>query len=152
MEIRNTYLTKNFTLHEMVRSVTAHRLKIDNTPSVEVLNNLVHLCREILQPIRDAWGEPIIVGSGYRCNDLNRAVGGARNSDHKYGCAADIHTVGDIPSRNKELYRMIQRMYKHGKLRKLKQVIDEYGYDWLHVAYQDGRTKKLGQFIHIYKK
>lgn len=151
MEIEGISLSRNFTLLEMVRSVTAKRMKFDNTPSVEVLNNLGHLCREILQPIRDAWGEPIIVSSGYRCYALNRFVGGARNSDHMYGCAADIKTVGDLPSRNKELYQMIRRMYKHGKLRKLKQVIDEYGYDWLHVAYQDGRSKKLGQFIHISK-
>ena len=144
-------LSKNFTLREMIQSVTAKRKNIDNYPGVYALAQLGELCRQILQPIRDAWGEPIIVSSGYRCYDLNRAVGGARNSDHLHGCAADIKTVGDIPARNHQLYDLIRRMYKDGKLPKLKQVIDEYGYDWLHVAYQDGRSNKLGQFIHINK-
>ncbi|MBP5628302.1 MAG: peptidase M15 [Bacteroidaceae bacterium] len=154
MEIKNqetVKLSANFTLREMVSSYTAKRKGIDNTPSVEAVNNLGRLCRRILQPIRDAWGEPIIVSSGYRCPDLNRYVKGAIGSDHIHGCAADIKTVGDQPARNKELFDLIRRMYKEGKLPQLKQVIDEYHYDWLHVAFQDGRTTKIGQFIHIGK-
>lgn len=147
----NIHLAKNFTLREMVQSRTAQRKHIDNTPTEYAFSCLESLCREILQPIRNEWGEPIIVSSGYRCYELNRAVGGVTHSDHLYGCAADIKTLGDLPSRNKELFVLIRKMYKEGKLPDLKQVIDEYGYDWLHVSYQDGRTKKLGQFIHISK-
>ena len=151
MKIENTYLTKNFTLHEMVRSCTAQRRGIDNTPSVEALNNLGHLCREILQPIREMWHAPIIVSSGYRCPALNKAVGGVTNSDHIHGCAADIKTLADTPDANKALFNLIRHLHKYGHLPKLKQCIDEYGYDWLHVSYQDGRSAKLGQLIHISK-
>lgn len=147
----NTLLSKNFSFCEMVQSCTARRKNIDNTPSVYAMTCLEKLCRDILQPIRDEWGAPIIVSSGYRCPELNKAVGGVTHSDHIFGCAADIKTVGDLPARNKVLFDLIRRMYKDGKLPHLKQVIDEYGYDWLHVSYQDGRTKKLGQFIHISK-
>ena len=152
METKNQELVKlsaNFTLREMVSSYTAKRKGIDNTPSVEAVNNLGRLCRRILQPIRDAWCEPIIVSSGYRCPDLNRYVKGVINSDHIHGCAADIKTVGDLPARNKQLFDLIRRMYQEGKLPQLKQVIDEYHYDWLHVAFQDGRTTKLGHFVHL---
>ena len=147
----NMKLSRNFTLEEMINSCTARRREIFNFPDSSSLKNLSLLCKEILQPIRDEWGEPIIVSSGYRCEDLNRIVKGAKNSDHMYGCAADIKTLGDLPSRNKQLFELIRRMYKEGKLPRLKQVIDEYDYDWLHVSFQDGRTPKLGQFIHICK-
>ena len=136
----------------MTRSLTARNRGIDNTPDEQCSANLEALCQQILQPIRDAWGAPIIVSSGYRCPALNKAVGGAAQSDHMYGCAADIKTVVDTPERNKELYLLIKKMYQDGKLPRLKQCIDEYGYDWIHVSFQDGRTKKIGQFVHVQRK
>ena len=145
------FFTEHFTLRELTRSATAQRKGIDNTPNALALSNLDRLCRRILQPIRYQWGEPIIVSSGYRCPDLNRAVGGVKNSDHIYGCAADIKTKEDTPERNKELFDLIRHMYKKGQLPQLKQVIDEYNYDWLHVSFQDGRSTKYGEFIHINK-
>lgn len=144
-------LSQNFTYREMTASATARRKKIVNTPSIQSYLNLVALCRDILQPLRDAWGSPIIVSSGYRCYELNRAVGGVRNSDHMYGCAADIKTVEDTPEENKKLYDLIRDLTKKGVLKYVKQVIDEYGYDWIHIAYQDGRSKKINEFIHINK-
>jgi len=86
----NYLLSKNFTLDEFVESSTASRLNIDNTPDFEVKNNLVRLCKEILQPLRDVLQRPIHVTSGYRCKTLNKAVGGVYNSQHCYGLAADI--------------------------------------------------------------
>ena len=83
-------LTKNFTLSEMVRSTTASQRKIDNTPSAEVISNLIFLCREVLQPVRDMTGRPLRVNSGYRSEALNRAVGGSKTSDHRFGLAADV--------------------------------------------------------------
>ena len=59
-------ITKNFSYQEMTKSLTAKRKGIDNTPSVASYNNLTHLCKRILQPIRDKWGAPIIVSSGYQ--------------------------------------------------------------------------------------
>ena len=133
----------------MTQSVTAQNRGIDNTPDEQSSANLEKLCQQILQPIRDAWGAPIIVSSGYRCPALNKIVGGAAQSDHMYGCAADIKTVVDTPERNKALFLLIKQMYEEGKLPRLKQCINEYGYNWLHVSYQDGRSNKHGQFIHI---
>ena len=84
-------LTKNFSLEEMYRSDTAQRCGIDNKPQTEeVVENLRALCTEVLQPIRDHLGKPVVVSSGYRCKDLNKKVGGVENSQHLKGEAADI--------------------------------------------------------------
>lgn len=84
-------LTKNFSLEEMYRSDTARRCGIDNKPQTEeVVENLRALCLEVLQPLRDHLGKPVVVSSGYRCKDLNRKVGGVENSQHLKGEAADI--------------------------------------------------------------
>ena len=84
-------LTKNFSLEEMYRSDTAQRCGIDNKPQTEeVVENLRALCTEVLQPLRDHLGRPVVVSSGYRCKDLNKKVGGVENSQHLKGEAADI--------------------------------------------------------------
>ena len=84
-------LTKNFSLEEMYRSDTAQRCDIDNKPQTEeVVENLRALCLEVLQPLRDHLGKPVVVSSGYRCKDLNKKVGGVENSQHLKGEAADI--------------------------------------------------------------
>lgn len=126
-------LSKNFTLAELTASSTAQKLKIVNTPSVTELENLVKLCRNILQPIRDKYGKPIIIGSGYRCPKLNKAVNGAANSDHMYGAAADIHTKSDKPADNKELFDIIVKMAQNGEI-ECRQIIDEFSYNWLHLS------------------
>ena len=78
-------LSEHFTLEEFVLSPTALRLEIDNTPSSSALSNLQSLAIEILEPLRRAWGKPIVVSSGYRCRKLNDAVGGAKNSQTEKG-------------------------------------------------------------------
>ncbi len=84
-------LSNNFRLSEFTRSDTAKRLGIVNEcSSVEQVLNLAHLCHMVLQPLRDRFG-PIRITSGYRCPEQNRAVGGASNSQHMRGEAADIH-------------------------------------------------------------
>jgi hypothetical protein len=82
-------LTKNFSLQELIRSSKAEQLKIDNTPSDELIAKLVFLA-EALERVRSALGVPIIVTSGYRCQALNKAVGGVTSGDHTMGRAADI--------------------------------------------------------------
>lgn len=142
-------LTKNFALEELTASETANRLKINNTPPAEVQAKLRLLCEYILQPLREAYGKPIIVSSAYRCDVLNRAVGGASNSDHKFGCAADIHTLSNVPACNKELFDIAVNLMRNGKLKHVKQIIDEYNYKWIHISYQDGRTIKRNQVLHL---
>lgn len=140
----NMKLSQNFTLEEMTRSATAQKKGIDNTPPREAVENLSVLCRDILQPIRDAWGDSIIVTSGYRCPKLNSAVGGAKNSQHCYGSAADIKC-----SNNKELFRTIQSLIKLGKIN-CRQLIDEYNYSWIHISTQDtAHSYKLNEVLHL---
>ncbi len=140
-------LTKNFTLEELCASPTAKRLGIKNTPRNTGEEKLSILARDILQPIRDAYGKAVVVTSGYRCGKLNEVVGGAKNSDHVYCCAADIRSTSDTPEDNKRLWEIVVWLYKQGKLPTLKQCINEYGFDWIHVSFQDGRTSKKGQFL-----
>jgi zinc D-Ala-D-Ala carboxypeptidase len=139
-------LTKNFSLGELTRSYTAKVLRLDNTPDEASTERLRLLCRKILQPLRNAWGFPIMVNSGYRSRDVNRHVGGVSNSDHLYGCAADI-SVGSVA--NKRLFSLAVEMMKSGELQDVKQIIDEKNYSWIHISMQDGRTKKRNEVLHL---
>ena len=132
---------KYFTIDELCKSATAKRLKIDNTPTQQIQQNLVALVDNVLDPLRQAWGQPIIVTSGYRCPDLNKAVGGAPLSQHCLGQAADIHTVSDTPADNKKLYQLIQKLGLP-----VDQCINEYGYNWIHVSFSPRNRR---QFFRI---
>ena len=82
-------LTEHFTLEELVHSNTAIRLDIDNTPPQQAADNLKRLAN-LLEKVRTTLNAPLIISSGYRCSKLNEAVGGARDSQHLLGCAADF--------------------------------------------------------------
>lgn len=79
-----------FSLEEFTHSSTAKRLKIDNTPSDEVVRNIQYGVQMVLDPLRRIIRSPIIITSGFRCSALNKAVGGVTNSWHTKGNAADI--------------------------------------------------------------
>lgn len=98
-------LTPHFELNELIYSSTAEKLGIDNTPTAKVIRNLSTLCQTVLEPLREAYGKPIYITSGYRGKALNVAVGGARNSDHLHGCAAE-----NSPLWTQEDIRRIPRM------------------------------------------
>lgn len=132
---------KYFTLTELTKSATAKRLKIDNTPNDEVIKNLTALVDNILDPLREAYGKPIIVSSGYRCPKLNKAVGGVANSQHRTGHAADIHTVSDTLEDNKKLYELVRTLDLP-----VDQCINEYNYNWIHVSYSQ---KNRRQYLSI---
>ena len=121
---------KWFTLKEFVKSNTAARLGINNNPSEDVKKNIELLVEKILDPLRESFGKPIIVTSGYRCKELNKAVGGAAKSQHMSGEAADIRTVEDSKSANKELFKLIIKLGLP-----FDQLINEHDYDWVHVSY-----------------
>ena len=128
-------LSKNFTLEELVFSITANNHGINNTPNAEAKACLKRLAVEVLQPIRDAWGQPIVISSGYRCAKLNAAVGGVKNSQHLLGQAADIKA--NNPKDNGKLHALIKKMVKDGRI-KVGQLIWEYGTKtcpkWVHVS------------------
>lgn len=81
---------KYFTIKELTSSHTAKKLGIDNTPTEEIKERLTYLIESTLDKIREAFGAPIIINSGYRCPELNKAVGGSKTSHHKYGYAVDM--------------------------------------------------------------
>ena len=129
---------KYFSINELTRSTTAARLGIDNTPPAEAARSLEALVANILDPLRKAYGKPIKVTSGYRCPMLNRAVGGARNSQHIKGEAADI-TAGS-PTENLYIYNLLKNL-------PVDQAINEYNYSWIHVSYNTQRHRR--QFFSL---
>ena len=127
---------KYFTLDELIHSDTADRLCIDNTPDDDAIDNLDRLVTRVLDKLRDGWGRPIIVTSGYRCKELNAAVGGARNSQHLKGQAADI-----ISDDFEEFRRFVRRWCKDNEF---DQCIFEHsgGREWIHISYVEGRNRR----------
>lgn len=128
---------KYFTVAEMMRSDTAARKGIDNKIPKEYLDNVLQLIEKVLDPLREKYGKPIIVTSGYRCPALNKAVGGSPTSDHMRGCAADIHGTPSTKAENKRLFYMIQSLGLD-----FDQLIDEKGFSWVHVSYREGNNRK----------
>jgi len=141
-------LSKNFTYEELTKSNTASRLKINNSPDDEALAKLKKLANDVLQPIRDVYGKPIKVSSGYRCLKLNEKVGGTVNSQHVKGEAADITSITDTVDENKVLFELIKKLIKDGKI-VVGQLIDEYNYNWVHVSLPNDKHKN--QILHIKK-
>jgi len=135
-----TPISKSFTLEEMLSSATAADKKIDNTPTPETIKNIQALVDNTLQPVRDLYGKVIHINSGYRCPALNKAIGGAVNSQHLEGKAADI-TTGS-PSTNKVLFDLILKSNIP-----FDQLIDESFYKWIHISYNEGKNRK--QILHL---
>ena len=131
-----------FTLEEFVRSATATAHGIDNTPSKEVVTNLELLVSRVLDPLREAWGSPIIVTSGYRCPELNARVGGARTSYHLRGMAADIRPKNGFLY---ELYSFVERMFVDNKMPITECYID-HRKGYIHIAY-DAEDNNTWPFI-----
>ena len=97
-------LSENFTLFEFTHSTKADALGLDNTPNAMQIANMQAWCDQIGEPIRKHYNAPVRITSGFRCPELNRAVGGASNSQHLFGQAADIHIDG---VRNDDLWNFI---------------------------------------------
>lgn len=138
---------KYFTINELTRSATADKLGIVNTPGGEAARNLEALVDNVLDPLREAWGRPLTVTSGFRNAALNKAVGGVAPSQHLTGRAADI-TAGSRQA-NKRLFHMAinmglpfdQLIHEHGTV--------EEGPDWVHISYDPSRNRR--QVIYIKK-
>ena len=127
---------KYFTPSEFQHSITATAHNIDNTIPADALQAITALVRHILDPLRDAWGRPITITSGYRCPRLNRIVGGAPASLHLTGCAADI-TTGD-PTLNRHLYQLIQDLH----LPYFELIGKKYNFRWIHISYNPHRPQR----------
>lgn len=133
---------KYFTMTELTSSATARRKGIDNTPDAKAKAALSALVANVLDPLREKYGKPIVVSSGYRSPKLNKAVGGVARSQHTKGEAADIRCVNDSRAENKRLFDLIVASGLP-----FDQLIDEYNYDWVHVSFKDGANRR--QILHV---
>lgn len=133
---------KYFTMNELTASATAKRYGIPNVPTWREAENLRLLVDNVLDPLREAWGAPIIVTSGYRSRMLNNIVGGASNSQHTTGMAADIRTLSDLPQDNEKLFDLAHELDLP-----FDQLIDEYKYNWVHISYSRYSMRK--QVLHL---
>lgn len=134
-----TRLSKNFTLEELCASQTAKDKDIRNVPSTQQVCNLAALVHHVLQPLREAMGEAIKIGSGFRCQALNRAVGGVTNSQHMNGEAADLCIDGD-KVKGRKWFTWIQ---SHCDFDQLIWEHNAKGSYWVHVSYRaDGKNRR----------
>ena len=131
--MKNLKLGTYFYLHELIKSITAKRLGLDNDPLDYQLVNMMYLVQYVLDPIREAYGQPIIVTSGFRSSELNKAIGGSNSSQHTKGQAADIECPTGF---NGELFHIL---YDSALF---DQLIWEFGNDenpdWIHVSWTNG--------------
>ena len=114
-------LSNNFTLAELVKSQTAVRKNINNEPGTAEINNLIHLAETVLQPVREHYGKPVAISSGYRSPALCEAIGSSSKSQHAQGEAADfeIHGVDNKElaawiSKNTDFDQLILEFYNEG--------------------------------------
>ena len=132
-----------FTIKELTNSSTAKKIGIDNTPTPEIrvkLNTLI----SALDKIREQYGKPITVTSGYRCPELNRAVGGAVNPDgtpksqHCKGEAADL--IGENKAETKKIFEIAKEL---GNYDQLLFETNKGGSVWVHISYKASGNRKI---------
>jgi hypothetical protein len=133
-------LSKNLTLAEVIRSETAKRRGINNMPTPQHIDNFKKLAENVFQPIRDHFGVPIHISSGYRSAALNKAVKGSASSQHCKGEAIDID-MDQTSITNKQVFDFIKENLI------FDQLIWEFGTDanadWIHVSYSsNGKQRK----------
>ena len=131
-------LSKNFSLDELTASNTAIKKNIDNSASPTIVDALQELVTNVLQPVREKFG-PVTITSGYRCDELNKAIGGSTTSDHSYGRAADFEVKGVDNrvvaiwiSENLPYKQLILEFYNDG----------ETNSGWIHCSYDKDNNKK----------
>ena len=141
--MRNSY----FNLKEFERSSVADKYNIDNTIPKELIPHIEELI-DFLNPIREAWGKPIIVTSGYRCNELNKKVGGVSNSAHTIGYGVDLQS-GD--------FRVFSNFIKsyfmsHPEVKFDQVIIEKSGKSqWIHIGLYNKDNKQRGMVFGVTK-
>ena len=133
----STKLSEHFSLGEFVRSYTAQRMSIDNTPDAEVIENLRNLCTKVLEPLREHLGQPVVITSGFRSKRLNETVGGVKNSQHLRGEAADLMVEGEKQAR--DWIRWMMDFLEFDQL-----ILEKKGKKvWVHVSLKRNRQQVL---------
>jgi hypothetical protein len=136
-------LSEHLDLSEVIRSDSAKRNGISNMPTEEHIANFMLLAEKIFEPIREHFGVPIRISSGYRSKELNAKIGGSATSQHSSGEALDIDMDGTSIS-NKQIFDYIKDNLE------FDQLINEFNYSWVHVSYKStGKQRK--QILEAYK-
>ena len=150
--MKSLQLSEHFNLSEFERSATAERFGIDNTCPSTLIPQLSTLCKTILEPLRQHFGEPVIITSGYRCNQLNVKVGGAYANQHALGEAADI-----VPPYNQRqapytLKAWFDWLKDHSDFDQLILEHESKGSYWIHVSCRRNRKANRHQVFYDLKK
>ena len=135
-------LSKNFTYEELCHSGVAERKGLRNRPKTKeeervVIENLKALCIEVLQPLRDYLGKPVVISSGYRSEEVNRMVGGVKGSQHLKGEAADIHIEN-----TEYLLKIMHFIMEETDFDQLIWEKNKQGTQWVHVSYRRNGVNK----------
>ena len=129
-------LSKNLSLSEVIKSNTAIKNGIDNSPTLEHLQSLELIAEKIFQPVREHFGVSIGISSGYRSEALNKAIGGSKTSQHCKGEALDLDADMFGGLTNKEIFNYIVENLDYD------QIINEYNYSWIHVSYKSSKENR----------
>ena len=127
-------ISKHITFKEATFSATAKRLGIKNEPTPEHLKAMKLVAEKCFEPLREWYGKPLRINSFYRGKDLNKAVKGSATSQHFKGEAIDID-AGSV-AENKKIHHWIKDNLE------FTQLINEFGYQWIHVSYNAKNLKK----------
>ena len=131
-----------FELDEFIRSDVAKKKNIENYPSFEAVDNLNELVETILDPLRAAYGMPIKVTSGYRCEKLNKAVGGVPSSVHQRGMAADLQVGGSF----QKFVNFTVEWLKKNRIKFDQCIIESSGNTkWLHISTRNNAGQQRGE-------
>lgn len=140
-------ISTHISYKEGTRSNTASRLGIDNTPSDYEFTNMTNIAINIFEPLRMWVGGPIRINSFYRCEDLNRAIGGSSRSQHCQGRAMDLDDVHGHKT-NAEMFKYIKENLNFDQL--IWEFGDDENPDWIHVSYvSDDQNRK--RILKAYK-
>lgn len=137
-------LSEHLELSEVIRSESAKRNGISNMPTAEHIENFKILATKVFEPIREHFGVPIRISSGYRSAELNKCVGGSSTSQHSSGEAIDIDQ-DQTTITNKQVFEYIRNNLA------FDQLINEFNYAWVHVSYK-ANGKQRGEVWEAYKE
>ena len=138
-------LSKNFSLSEFTKSVSAIRGGIDNEPTKEHIRNIQLLVKFVLQPLREGLNKPIRITSGYRSESLNKLIKGSKRSQHCKGQATDIQFKVDGVMDNKIIWNKVIELGLP-----FDQMINEFNYSWIHISYNHEYNRK--SLLEAYKE
>ena len=137
-------LSEHLELSEVIRSESAKRNGISNMPTQDHIENFKILATKVFEPIREHFGVPIRISSGYRSSALNKCVGGSETSQHSSGEAIDIDQDATTIT-NKQVFQYIKDNLA------FDQLINEFNYAWIHVSYK-ANGKQRGEVWKAYKE